>query len=54
MAENANWVLENQDVRGSRVLIWLSLLAIISLIVWASLAWIDEVVRGEGKVVPSR
>ena len=54
MADNASWVETHQDVRGSRVLIWLSLFAVAMLIIWAALAWIDEVVRGEGKVVPSR
>lgn len=54
MSANAKWALEHQDVKGSRVLVWLSLLIIVVLVVWASFAWIDEVVRGEGKVVPSR
>lgn len=45
--------LSQQTARGSRLLVWVSLLAVASLIVWASLAYIDEVVRGEGKVVPS-
>ncbi|EKU28666.1 secretion protein HylD [Alcaligenes sp. EGD-AK7] len=35
-------------------MIWVTLLAICVLILWASFASIDEVVRGEGKVVPSR
>ncbi|AYR20873.1 HlyD family type I secretion periplasmic adaptor subunit [Alcaligenes faecalis] len=52
--KNAAWTARQQEVRGSRLLIWLTLLAICVLIVWASLANIDEVVRGEGKVVPSR
>ena len=54
MTNNAQWTLETQDVKGSRVLVWLSLLVVVVLVVWASFAWIDEVVRGEGKVVPSR
>ncbi|TGV06055.1 HlyD family type I secretion periplasmic adaptor subunit [Alcaligenaceae bacterium 429] len=54
MADNAKWALEHQDVKGSRLLVWISLLVIVVLVVWASFAWIDEVVRGEGKVVPSR
>ncbi|MCH1879854.1 HlyD family type I secretion periplasmic adaptor subunit [Alcaligenes ammonioxydans] len=54
MLKNASWTARYQDVRGSTLLIWLTLLAICLLIVWASLASIDEVVRGEGKVVPSR
>ncbi len=52
--KNASWTARYQEVRGSTLLIWLTLLAICVLIVWASLASIDEVVRGEGKVVPSR
>lgn len=52
--EDAIKALKQQEVRGSRLLIWVSLLGIVSLIVWASLAYIDEVVRGDGKVVPSR
>jgi len=46
--------LKQQDARGSRLLVWVSLLAVAALLTWASFAYIDEVVRGEGKVVPSR
>jgi len=41
-------------MRGSRLLVWLTVLVVIGLVVWAHNAWIDEVVRGEGKVVPSQ
>ncbi|MDS1139637.1 HlyD family type I secretion periplasmic adaptor subunit [Pusillimonas sp. SM2304] len=51
---DANLVIELQQARGSRLLLWVSLLAVVALIVWASMGSIDEVVRGEGKVVPSR
>lgn len=54
MKDNAQWTMDNQDPKGSRALIWLALLTILALFVWAYFAWIDEVVRGEGKVVPSR
>ena len=37
-----------------RVLLWTSLLAVALLLLWAGFGSIDEVVRGEGKVVPSR
>lgn len=47
-------LLKKQTMRGSRLLVWLSLLVVIVLVFWAHHAWIDEVVRGEGKVVPSR
>lgn len=49
-----NDLLKKQTMRGSRLLVWLSILVVIGLIIWAYHAWIDEVVRGEGKVVPSR
>jgi adhesin transport system membrane fusion protein len=51
---DAHVAINLQQARGSRLLLWVSLLTVIMLIVWASLGSIDEVVRGEGKVVPSR
>ncbi len=54
MLDDASWVLNQQRGRGSRLLVWMSLITIIVLIIWASTAEIDEVVRGEGKVVPAR
>ncbi|MFC4297055.1 MAG: HlyD family type I secretion periplasmic adaptor subunit [Castellaniella sp.] len=54
MIGDATWALSQQRTRGSRMLIWMSLLTVGVLIAWASTADIDEVVRGEGKVVPSR
>ena len=43
-----------QQMRGAGRLLWISLLAVIGLLVWATFAYIDEVVRGEGKVAPAR
>lgn len=54
MIGDANWALSQQRTRGSRLLIWMSLLTLAVLLFWATTAEIDEVVRGEGKVVPSR
>nr|WP_322995352.1 HlyD family type I secretion periplasmic adaptor subunit [Castellaniella sp.] len=45
--------LSMQRTRGSRLLIWTSLITVAVLLFWASVSDIDEVVRGEGKVVPS-
>lgn len=45
--------LSIQRTRGSRLLIWTSVVAVAALLFWASVSDIDEVVRGEGKVVPS-
>ncbi len=54
LAADAQWAVGQQQARGSRLLLWASLLTVIVLITWASLGRIDEVVRGQGKVVPSR
>lgn len=53
-AGNAEWAIYHSDARGARVLLWTSLVVVACLLLWAGLAPIDEVVRGEGKVVPSR
>ncbi|MDF5462448.1 HlyD family type I secretion periplasmic adaptor subunit, partial [Vibrio parahaemolyticus] len=37
----------------SRTLIWLSAALVLSVIIWASWARLDEVAVGEGKVVPT-
>ncbi|MBP9940272.1 MAG: HlyD family type I secretion periplasmic adaptor subunit, partial [Comamonas sp.] len=36
------------------MLLWGALLAVVVLLIWACFGHIDEVVRGQGKVVPSR
>ena len=51
---DAQWAAGQQQAKGARLLLWISLLAVIALVIWASLGQIDEVVRGQGKVVPSR
>src|ERR1044072_4903087 len=51
---NAAWVIPESQARGLRILLWTSLLATMGLLVGAGFGSIDEVVRGEGKVVPSR
>lgn len=54
LSADAQWAAGQQQARGSRMLVWGSLLAVLVLLVWACLGHIDEVVRGQGKVVPSR
>jgi len=51
---DAEWSIRENQARGARALLWLSLFAVAGLLVWAAEGEIDEVVRGEGKVVPSR
>lgn len=54
LAADAQWAVGQQQARGSRLLLWTSFFAVAALLVWASLGHIDEVVRGQGQVVPSR
>lgn len=51
---DADWVIAEQKAHGSRLIVWVIAAALATLIVWAALARIDEVTRGEGKVIPSR
>ncbi|MDR7306315.1 HlyD family type I secretion periplasmic adaptor subunit [Rhodoferax saidenbachensis] len=51
---NADWAIAEQTPKGARILIWLSLIAAVVLLVWSAFAVLDEVTRGEGKVIPSR
>ncbi|MFC7418810.1 HlyD family type I secretion periplasmic adaptor subunit [Iodobacter arcticus] len=51
---DANWVIVEQSPRGARVLVWTSAFTVLVVLLWAGFAKIDEVTRGEGKVIPSR
>lgn len=51
---DADWAIAEQTPSGARILIWLSAAAAFVLLVWAAFAQLDEVTRGEGKVIPSR
>jgi adhesin transport system membrane fusion protein len=51
---SADWAIAEQTPRGARLVVWLSALTIFVLLVWAAFAELDEVTRGEGKVIPSR
>jgi adhesin transport system membrane fusion protein len=51
---NADWAIAEQTPRGARILVWLSFAVVAILLVWAAFATLDEVTRGEGKVIPSR
>jgi len=43
-----------QSPRGGRFIVWLTALFFFSFMIWAALAEIDEVTRGNGKVIPSQ
>lgn len=51
---NADWAIAEQTPRGARLLVWISVAAVFTLLIWAHFAVLDEVTRGEGKVIPSR
>ena len=48
------WSVADPQAYSSRILLWTSLVAFAALLLWAATGNVDEVVRGTGKVVPSR
>lgn len=51
---NADWTISEETPHGARKLVWFCLASVLVLGVWAAWAELDEVTRGEGKVIPSR
>lgn len=51
---DAQWAMEEQTPRGAHIILWCSLISMAVLLLWAALAKLDEVTKGEGRVVPSR
>ena len=45
--------VERQNPRGGRFLLWGVVLFVVTAVYWASVAELDEVTRGVGKVIPS-
>ncbi|MGH1370075.1 MAG: HlyD family efflux transporter periplasmic adaptor subunit [Maritimibacter sp.] len=41
------------DMRGPSLIIWVSAAAVIVFILWAAIAWVDEIVRAPGAVISS-
>ena len=50
---DAEWTLIQQSPVRARLLLYVLLLVFAALVFWASVAEIDEVARGEGRVIPS-
>tara|TARA_B110000211_G_scaffold234075_1_gene302317 strand:- start:2698 stop:4119 length:1422 start_codon:yes stop_codon:yes gene_type:complete len=50
---DAQWEKMQQEPASARLLLYLICIVFISLIVWAGFANLDEVARGEGRVIPS-
>lgn len=51
---DAELAIEHQQTLRARGILYTIALVLLALIVWAGLAEIDEVTRGEGKIIPSR
>ncbi|MDO6441353.1 MULTISPECIES: HlyD family type I secretion periplasmic adaptor subunit [unclassified Marinobacter] len=50
---DGEWARVQQEPIRARALLWVVFFALVALLVWAGLAPIDEVARGDGKVIPS-
>ncbi|WP_322522199.1 HlyD family type I secretion periplasmic adaptor subunit [Guyparkeria halophila] len=53
-AAQAGWAQLQQSPVRARALLYVMFLVLIALIVWAGFAELDEVTRGQGKVIPSQ
>ncbi|OZA96677.1 MAG: hypothetical protein B7X52_04715 [Thiotrichales bacterium 34-46-19] len=49
----ADWAKTHEQPLRARFLLYLALCVFVLLILWAAIAEVDEIARGEGKVVPS-
>jgi adhesin transport system membrane fusion protein len=52
--DDATQAVSKQKLIRARVLLYFIALTILLLIIWAAFAEVDEVTRGEGKIIPSR
>ena len=50
----AKAAITQRTPRGGRLLLWVIVVFFVSITFWAANAPIDEVTRGEGKVIPSQ
>lgn len=50
----AELALHEQSPLRARLLLYLIVATLLGLLAWSAVAWVDEVTRGEGKVIPSR
>ncbi|MFT7388722.1 MAG: adhesin transport system membrane fusion protein [Candidatus Endobugula sp.] len=51
---SASAAILHQTPRGGQQLLWAIIIFIIAILVWSSLANVDEFTRGEGQVIPSQ
>lgn len=53
LVADAAGAIRARSVRGEQLMLWVMLLCLAALFIWAYFAVLDEVVRGTGKVIPS-
>lgn len=51
--DDADWAILQQEPLRARSILWLSFALMVALLVWSGHAEIDEVTRGNGRVIPS-
>lgn len=52
--QDSEWALLEQEPIRSRALLYCIVATVVTLLAWSAFAQIDEVTRGEGKVIPSQ
>lgn len=52
--QDADWARHDQEPLRARTLLYAGALLIAGLLIWSAFAELEEVTRGEGKVIPSR
>jgi adhesin transport system membrane fusion protein len=52
--DDADWARVQQEPLRARALLNAAAIVVLLLLIWAAFAQVDEVARGEGKVIPSR
>ncbi len=53
-ANSVNQAILEQAPRGATLLLWAMALFLTAAVVWANWAELDEVVRGQGEIIPSK
>lgn len=52
-ADNSNWLRQQQKPMRARLLLYALVCTLAALVYWSSIAALDEVTRGDGRVVPA-
>ena len=51
---DAEWAMGQTNIRSARLGVWVTFITVVVLLIWAGVSEIDEVTKGDGKVIPSR